>query len=120
MIKLTQRGEYSLIETKGHTKILNLDKKTYAWINASGIGEILVGSHKKHIADHILAVGEYRIYEVKNEDKLTDQIHLELSVGKGRWQGYLLLTGLPHGKKKRNRIIPTYEIITKAILPQAS
>jgi hypothetical protein len=36
-------------------------------------------------------------------------------VGKGTWQGYLLPTGLPDDKKKRNRIIPTDEVITKTI-----
>jgi hypothetical protein len=38
---------------------------------------------------------------------------LELSVGGGQWQGYLLLTGLPTAKKIRSRIEPTDEIIAK-------
>jgi hypothetical protein len=41
-------------------------------------------------------------------------MHLELSIGKGQWQGYLLLTGLPTNKKRRNRIIPTKEVISIA------
>lgn len=115
MIKLTQEGRYRLIETKGQTKILILDEKsTFAWVNAAEIGEILVASHKTHKTDNILAIGRYRLYSVKNEAKLTDLFHLELHVGNGTWQGYLLPTGLPTEKKKRNRIIPTDEIITKA------
>lgn len=115
MISLAKEGKYELIETKGQTKILMLDnKRTYAWVNLKDIGEILVTSHKKHKADHILALGNYRIYTVKDEPKLSDQKHLELSVGKGVWQGYLLLTGLPTNKKKRNRIVPTNEVISKS------
>lgn len=115
MIKLIREGNYSLIETKGQTKILTLDYTyLYAWVFAQDIGEILVSSHKKHTVDHLLSVGKYRLYDVKQEPKLTDLKHLELFVGEGLWQGYLLPTGLPSDKKKRNRIIPTKEIITKA------
>lgn len=115
MIKLYQQGSYQLIETKGQTKVLILDdSETFAWINAADIGEILVTSHKKHKTDCVLALGKYRLYEVKNEPKLTDLDHLELLVGEGKWQGYLLPTGLPNDEKKRNRIIPTEEIVTKS------
>ncbi len=114
MIKLIHKGEYILIETKNLTKILTLfTKGTFAWVNASGIGEILVSSHKKHPADYILSVGKYRIYEVKDEPNLTDLLHLELLVGEGIWQGYLFPKGLPTSTEKRKRIIPTKEIITK-------
>lgn|SRR3989344_4717036 len=115
MIRLLQQGKYMLIETRGQTKILILNgRKTFAWINAAEIGEILVASHKTHKVDQILAIGKYRMYEVKDEPKLTDLVHLELFVGDGKWQGYLLPTGLPTEKKKRNRIVPTEEAITKS------
>jgi hypothetical protein len=114
MITLLKEGEYKLIETKGQTKILSMDnKKTYAWIYAKDIGEILVGSRRKHRTDHILCEGNYRMYDVEDEPKLSDQVHLELYVGRGEWQGYLLPTGLPTLKKKRDRIIPTNEIISQ-------
>jgi len=117
MIKLLEDGSYTLIETHKHIKILNLGKgKVFVWINAAGIGEILVASHNPHKTDHMLAVGKYRLYEVKDEPKLTDLIHLELMVGDGIWQGYLLTKGLPNiDDKKRVRIIPTKEVITKSI-----
>ncbi len=116
MIKVVQDGQYELMETKGQTKILILKgKKSYAWVNAADIGEILVTSHKSHKVDHILSIGKYRLYEVKDEQNFTDLLHLELHVGDGVWQGYLLPTGLPSNTKIRNRIIPTREIITKAI-----
>lgn len=115
MIKVIQEGTYQLLETKGQTKILVLDReKVFAWVNAQDIGEILVTSHKDHSTDCILAKGKYRLYEVKDEPRFTDLQHLELYVGDNTWQGYLLTTGLPTQEKKRNRIIPTTEIITKA------
>lgn len=113
MIRLIKEGKYSLIETKRQTKILSLDgRKKFAWVNAEDIGEILVTSHNAHTMDNILALGKYRLYDVKGEPELTDLQHLELFVGEGVWQGYLLPTGLPNEKKKRNRIIPTKEIVT--------
>ena len=113
MIKLVQSGNYKLIETKGQTKILMVDDFTFAWVNAEEIGEILVVSHTSHVVDHFLSIGKYRLYKVKDEPNLTDTEHLELFIGDGMWQGYLLPTGLPTEKKKRNRIIPTRECITK-------
>lgn len=114
MIQLIRRGEYSLIETKGETKILSLDNQaSFAWVSASEIGEILVSTHKKHWVDHILALGKYRLYKVKDEIDLIDTLHLELFVGEGVWQGYLLPTGFPNKEKMKSRIIPTREIITK-------
>lgn len=115
MIQLINSDQYKLVETKGQTKILTLGNKTYAWVNVKDVGEILVTSHKSHKTDNILAIGKYRIYAVKGEPKLTDLLHLELFVGDGKWQGYLLTTGLPTNKSKKKRIIPTTEVITKAI-----
>jgi hypothetical protein len=114
MIALVTTGYYTLMETYRHTKILTLDEIPLVWINATTIGEILIASHKMHRTDHLLAKGKYRLYEVKDEPKLTDLLHLELHVGNGMWQGYLLPTGLPTETHKRNRIIPTKETITKS------
>lgn len=112
MISLTRTGFYKLVETKNNIKILYLDGETFAWVEPKKIGEILVATHALHKTDCILAVGHYNLYTVIDEPKLSDLLHLELEVGKNCWQGYLLLTGLPEGKKKRGRIIPTHEIIT--------
>ena len=111
MIKTIIDGVYGLIETKDHIKILTLDERQFAWIASGGIGEILVTSHNPHKVDHWLAIGKYRLYDVKDEPKLVDQQHLELHVGTKRWQGYLLPTGIPVNKKKRSRIIATKELI---------
>jgi len=115
MIKLLDQGEYALIETITHTKVLTLNGKYFAWINAQGIGEILVASKKHHKISHIVSLGKFRLYEIHDEPKLTDLVHLELFVGEGKWQGFLLPTGLPTEMDKRNRIIPTNEIVTKAL-----
>lgn len=107
------RGKYQVYKTVAGTKMLILDKKNaFAWIYAGRIGEILVESHAKNQRGCILASGAYRLYQVVNERRLTDQLHLELNTGDGIWQGYLLPTGLPSDIKKKNRIIPTQELIT--------
>lgn len=112
MITLRRSGLYKLIETKGHTKVLYLDNDIYAWVEPIQIGEILVFSHKVHKTDCVLSMGHFTLYDVENEPKLSDQLHLELEVGENHWQGYLLLTGLPDSHKKRSRIIPTIETIS--------
>jgi hypothetical protein len=113
MIKLLENGNYLLAESPNLTKILELsDLGTFAWVSAEGIGEILVSSNKKNKPIHVLALNKYRLYEVKDEPDFTDLLHLELLVGRGVWQGYLLPTGMPNEKKKKSRIIPTEELIT--------
>lgn len=111
MITLQQSGEHKLIETKNNTKVLYLDDAAYAWVEPPTIGEILVTTHQPHKADCVLSIGDYRLFTVQDEPDLSDNMHLELEVGRNTWQGYLLLTGLPTDDKKRARIIPTTEII---------
>lgn len=114
MIKLIQKGKYQLLETKNRTKILILDNskpQTFAWINLKNIGEILVTSDKDYLTDTILSLGNYKLFLVKDEPKLVDTYHLELSVGFGKIQAYFLPTGLPDKQDKRNRIIPAKEKI---------
>lgn len=113
MITLQKTGNHKLIETKKQTKILYLDDDVFAWVEPKEIGEILVISHKKHKTDCILSVGRYCIYDVNDEPDVSAHQHLELEVGRGVWQGYLLLTGLPDDEKKRARIIPTDQVITE-------
>ena len=112
MITLLRSGAYKLIETKHQTKVLYLDNDIYAWVEPIHIGEILVVSHKVHISDCVLSVGDYCVYDVDDEPTLSDQLHLELEIGKDAWQGYLLLSGLPDAHHKRGRIIPTREVIS--------
>ncbi len=112
MITLERHGTHKLIETKNDTKVLYLDEDVYAWVEPPIFGEILVSSHREHQPDCVLSLGEYYLYNVKDEPQVTDLLHLELEVGRGAWQGYLLPTGLPNGIKKRARIIPTRETIT--------
>lgn len=113
MIDLISAGEYSLLETKDNTKILKLARfhHDFAWVMAKNIGELLVTTHKEHPIDSVLCCGEYKLYKVSSEPNLVDNWHLELDVGRGKKQGYLLLTGLPDDNKVRGRIIPTKELI---------
>ena len=113
MISLQTIGSYKLVQTKKrHTKVLHLGDSAYAWIDFENIGEILVTARSDHSVECDLSVGEYRIYDVESEPQLNDNVHLELQVGRNRWQGYLLLSGLPDKHRTRTRLIPTSEIIT--------
>lgn len=115
MIKLIKKGKYELLETPNDTKILILDSKVYNWPYVKGIGELLTLSDYKRNGEHVLATGIYNLYDIKDELKFVDLQHLELSVGKGKWQGYLLLTGLPTSHHTRRKIVPTNEIISNLI-----
>jgi len=112
MVELLDEGEYQLLETKGEIKILILAEAAYAWVDLEGSGEILVTAHRLGETEAALSLGRFKLYQVENEPQLSDQQHLELSVGEGAWQGYLLPTGLPRGMKIRGRIVPTKEIIS--------
>lgn len=112
MIRQVRRGVYRLIETKGYTKILLLNNVKYAWIFARPIGQILVKTRNPYETGALLGAGEFRMYEVEDEEELTDQRHLELRVGEDEWQGYLLPSGLPTTNKVRVRIIPTNELVS--------
>ncbi len=116
MIQSTGHGSYRLYETKSHVKIVELGKDKYIWLLAPGIGEIIVLTTAVHKIKNFLSIGNYRLYKVKDEPDFTDLLHLELFIGDSIWQGYLLPTGLPTTTKKRRRIIPTNEIITKVTL----
>ena len=112
MITKIKKGKYEIVETKYRTKVLYLDSNAFAWIRPAKTGEILVSSHHVKDSDIKVSKGDYILYDVKDEDYLTDLQHLELEYGHSVWQGYLLPTGLPHDEKRRSRIIPTGEIIT--------
>ena len=112
MITQIKQGNYRLIETDKITKILVLDDELYfAWVNAEGIGEVLIYVKGGYREQKVVTVGEYKLYSVKDEPKLVDLEHLELNVGLNKWQGYLLPTGLPTSEDQKNRIIPTDELV---------
>jgi len=111
MIKVLRSGKYKLIETKQQIKILYLDDMPYVWLFIPEIGHVLEVTHKAHKAEHTLAAGNYRLYDVKKDSRFSQHKHLELFVGEGQCQGYLLLTDLPTDKKRKSRIIATNELI---------
>jgi hypothetical protein len=112
MIMLLRTGAYELAETKNGIKLLHLGTKTYAWIVAPRIGSLLIFSSLPHVEREVLSKGIFRLYKVVDEPHLSDQLHLEVEVGKDVWQGYLLPTGLPNREASRKLVIPTREIIT--------
>lgn len=113
MIQLVEKGTYLLTGTRHGARLLHLQKRVYAWIVAPRIGALLVYSKTPHIQREILNAGAYRLYDVTNEPYLSDQLHLELELANGTWQGYLLPTGLPDRQHIRRRVIPTREVITR-------
>ena len=112
MKRLIKQGYYKLLETKKNTKVILLsDGGIFAWVDSPRIGEILIRFRKKFTLQNVLAIGKYRLFDIKNEPKLVDLQHLELEIGLRRWQGYLLPRGLPTTKDKKHRIIPTNELV---------
>lgn len=111
MVRVLKSGKYKLIETRQQVKILYLDEVPYVWLFIPEIGHVLEFTYRLHVTDHKLAAGNYRLYDVKNDRRFSQHKHLELFVGEGQCQGYLLLTDLPTEKKRRSRIIATKELI---------
>lgn len=114
MIKLIEQGNYRLVGTKHHVTILYLNDRRYIWIWVKHIGQIL--SFSRYTTDeesYILAQGKYKIFDVVKEPHFVDLQHLQLSVDSKKWQGYLLLNGLPTAKNLKRRIVHTNEIINQ-------
>lgn len=112
MIRVIKEGKYRLSETKERSRILDLDNVQYARISASSTGDILATTHNSRIAEQLLAMGKYRMYEVKDESEFADGTHLELHICCQVWQGYLLPMGQPMDTKERVQIIATNEVIS--------
>lgn len=115
MIKLIKSGRYKLIRTKHYVKILYLDKDAFAWIEPPKIHELLVTTHRQHKTDCLLSVGRYNLYDLKDDQRFSSHLRLELEVGEGQWQGYLLLNGLPTDQKIRCGIIPAHDVVTGSV-----
>jgi len=110
-----------MFATRDFSRLLNLDSKViYEWITWKGIGELNLSARKIEQTESVLSLGKYRLYDVNNEPAITEMKHLELLVGKGKWQGYLLPDGLPGVKDKKVRIISTSERITLSIVDRSS
>jgi hypothetical protein len=90
MIKLIKQGGYKLVMQSDNDKTLVLGKQGYHWTLAKGIGEILTFCKSIHKESYTITTGKFKLYQVKNEEKLVDLQHLELSIGDEKWQGYLL------------------------------
>jgi hypothetical protein len=112
MITRIDGGTFELTETGHGTKILVLNDLPYVWIVAPGIGSLLIYTDQPHETSEILSKGHFRLFQVRDEPELSDQLHLELEFSKNQWQGYLLPTGLPDDTDTRKRLIATHQTIS--------
>jgi len=114
MIQLIGSGSYRLNGAGDSARLITLvsykDRRTYAWGVSNGIQLVDQEPDETYYA---LGAGKYRLYQVSDEPGLTNQLHLELSLGEGIWQGYLLPEGLPD-RRKTKTMIPVKELITKS------
>lgn len=111
MIQVIKHGAYQLNEADNSYKIIILDNSKFlSWNPLSG--EIIDSTKSKPQSNSTLSIGKYFLYNVENEKELTNCLHLELLLGKRKWQAYVLPLGLPTKKQKNTKIIPTTEVIT--------
>lgn len=113
MITVIKAGNYRFITTVDRLSVLSLDnKRNFFWEEQNeGIVLVYQSSEKK---GHIVQAGKYRLYTVRGEPRLTLGGHLELLVGKGKWESFLLPSGLPTDLIYRKTIIPTNECISRS------
>lgn len=115
MIKLLESSTYKLVETKNNLKALMLDDRDFfLWKNYGCSGKLEYIRFDPGQVCCLLNINNYRLYEVKDEPNLTAGMHLELHVGKRKWQSYLIEKGLPTIKNKKKPVASTNETITKA------
>jgi hypothetical protein len=112
MISTIASGLYTLGQSHHGVKLLQLHGETFAWVTVPRIGGLLVHTTQPHVLHERLSRGRYRLYNVVDEPRFSDQLHLELEYGTNAWQGYVLPSGLPTRHVTRRRIVPTQELIT--------
>lgn len=114
MVKLLESGRYRLVETTSNLKALMLTGgRTFLWKNYGCSGKIQQTTKlDTNQICCVLAANNYRLYNISDEQGLTNGTHLELYVGKSKWQSYLLAKGLP-GEKGKKAITKINEVITK-------
>jgi len=111
MIQVLKHGEYRLDEAETLSRIFILDNSKYFNWNTSA-GELTDCTKDKPKINSTLSIGKYFLYNVTNETILTNCLHLELLLGKRKWQAYILPLGFPTKKQRNVKILPTKEIIT--------
>jgi len=114
MVKLLQAGRYKLEETAGDEKVLTLDdNKSFLWTEAKGSGNLKYVKLNSIETCCLHAMGNYRLYNVKNEQGLLNGQHINFHTTKSIWRGFLLPSGLPTQTDKTKKILRTTEVITK-------
>ena len=114
MIKLVESNTYKLVGTKDNLKALILDDKdVFLWKSDGRNCSLEYIKFNLGQTCCLLSINNYRLYDVKDEPDLTTCLHLELYIGKRRWESYLLKEGLPTVRNKKKPMSSTRETITK-------
>ncbi len=115
MITVMSRGTHWL--TSAPVLLMLRDEqeseKVYRFFLTDGQGKITFITKSEFSFTKDVITGKYRKYEVKNEQSFKNGVYLELSVGMGKWNCYILPTGLPNKNSPEKSILVTKECITK-------
>lgn len=127
MITVTGRGWYHFLEkpklltAKQEDNVLILDKEdesgviktTYRFNPHYKKGEMSFVSTSSIGIDGKILSGRFRMYETTDEAQFADGTHLELCEGEGKWNCYVLPTGLPNEKELQKEYFSTNKCVTK-------
>lgn len=115
MITVSSRGKHLL--TSDPALLMLRDEreseKVYRFFLTDGQEKIRFITRSEFNFTKNVITGRYRIYEVKNEQSFKDGVYLELCIRVGKWNCYILPTGLPDQNILEKNILATKECITK-------
>ena len=118
MITVTGRGWYHFVEKP---KLLILDnehesgviKTAYHFNPDQKKAQIsLAGINNMRFAEKVVS-GRFRMYKTINEARFVDGTHLELCEEAGKWNCYILPTGLPNEKELQKDYSRTNACVTQ-------
>lgn len=118
MITVISRGRYYLLDDPpllilGMESEPGVIKSIYRFKPYQKKEKIKFISTSRVGIDRKIALDRFRMYEVMNETKFEDGVHLELCTGHGKWSCYVLPRGMPDEKHRLKNYAHTTVCITK-------
>lgn len=115
MITITARGNYW--KTSDAVFLMLKDEQelenVYRFFVSNGQEKICFTSRNESNITKDDSTGRYRLYEVRNEKTFEDGVYLELCIRAGKWDCYILPTGLPDESVVEKSLFATNKCITK-------